>query len=91
MTTCMLMRMPKLMLNKMEMMVRIMNKLMVMNQKKLQMVKKNNKEFHKLLLKLNLLLLLKRNHPITSTRPALELTHHLPLMERNLLRKARKL
>jgi len=55
------------------------------------MEKRNNKEFHKLLLKLNPLLLLRRNHPITSIKPVLELTHHLLLMERNLLRKPRKL
>ena len=81
--------MPKI--NRMRDKMRKMIKKVLKKEKKITVMKsKNNKnkvnKFN-LLLKLKL----KSQHQLTFTRPVLELTHHLLLMERNQLKKPRKL
>ena len=81
--------MPKI--NKMRDKMRRMIKKVLKKEKKITVMKsKNNKNK---LNKFNLLLKLKlkSQHQLTFTRPVLELTHHLLLMERNQLKKPRKL
>ena len=81
--------MPKI--NKMRDKMRKMIKKVLKKEKRIMAIKsKNNKNK---LNKFNLLpkLKSKSQHQLTFTRPVLELTHHLLLMERNLLRKPRKL
>lgn len=90
MMICMLMRMLKPTLKKNKMITRRMEekkeqkkeKVTLMHQKML--MKNNNNQ-------LNHLLNQKSQNLLISIRPVSELTHHLPLMERNLLRKPRKL
>lgn len=80
--------MPKI--NKMRDKMRKMIKKVLKKEKKITVMKsKNNKNK---LNKFNLLLKLKlkSQHQLTFTRPVLELTHHLLLMERNQLKKPRK-
>lgn len=80
--------MPKI--NKMRDKMRKMIKKVLKKEKKITVMKsKNNKNK---LNKFNLLLKLKfkNQHQLTFTRPVLELTHHLLLMERNQLKKPRK-
>ena len=81
--------MPKI--NRMRDKMRKMIKKVLKKEKKITVMKsKNNKNK---LNKFNLLLKLKlkSQHQLTFTRPVLELTHHLLLMERNQLKKPRKL
>ena len=81
--------MPKI--NRMRDKTRRMIKKVLKKEKKITVMKsKNNKNK---LNKFNLLLklILKSQHQLTFTRPVLELTHHLLLMERNQLKKPRKL
>jgi len=80
--------MPKI--NKMRDKMRKMIKKVLKKERKIMANKSKNKNKPN---KFNLLpkLKSKSQHQLTFTRPVLELTHHLLLMERNLLRKPRKL
>lgn len=90
MMICKLMRMLMPKINKTRDKMRKMIKKVLKKEKKITVKQRKNKNKDKtfnLLLKLKLI----NQNQLTFTRPALELTHHLLLMERNQLKKPRKL